>query len=937
MSAVELLSDLRARGVKLWVDGADLRYRAPKGILDVNAAELLARHKLELIELLKAPSGCEASPQPRSDKKRGSLLDDEVISLSSIPEWRPQEQNAYIHYVAPFRGFLAQCLGVDKLFVRGKGCYLFGADGTPYADFIAQLGALPFGHDPEPIWRALQASRESSEPNLVIGSILHAAGELAEQLLAVAPPGLGHVVFANSGAEAVEAAIKLARCRTGRIGILAAHNGFHGLTLAGMSATDNLFFQRSFGAPVAGFNYVPFGDIAALEAALTLRPDFFAAFIVEIIQGESGIHIAPPGYLAAVRDLCHRFGALLIVDEVQTGLGRTGKLFACEAEGVTPDILALAKALGGGLMPIGACLYTSGVYSEHFELRHGSTLAGNTLACRAGLATLRELTRDDRRLVRQVAAVGDRLMEQLRKLQVEYPMLIREVRGRGLMIGLELALDHVVETQDRMIALLQRQGLLLYMAASYLLNVEHVRIAVSLTKGSVLRIEPPLIADNAFCDKLIGALKRLLRILESGDAGELLAHFVGGKDSRAPAHERTPERSQPSQAATIWRDDHQSNHRKFAFVIHLVEMEDLRRFDPSLAGFSDSDLQTLKSRLAQFIKPFPLGNIAVRSADGRLAKGELIMLPKLPSELLALSGSDAVDLVQAAVDVALERGAEVVGLGGFSSIISDGGLAVQLPAGIRVTSGNSLTAWAAMSAIERACAGYGLNLSDCMVAIVGATGSIGRALALLCTESAGELFLIGNPSAAMSSLARLREVAHDCERHINSPAVAGRTFPPGTVAARLAERGIAPQQNVETCLALTTNFEEHLSKAHIVFIATSAVLPIISAHHLRKGALVCDVSRPSNLAPGLTDARPDVRFVNSGQVRAPAASVLGLVEERNQPNVMGACAAETIVLALSDYAPKQLCGRLDVETIRELGRLTEKSGFSIVGAPIDGK
>ena len=168
---------------------------------------------------------------------------------------------------------------------------------------------------------------------------------MAARLLAVAPPGLAHVVFTNSGAEAVEAAIKLARCRTGRSGILSACNAFHGLTLAGMSATDTAFFQRGFGAPVPGFSTVPFGDRAALRAALAARPDFFAAFLVEPIQGESGIQVAPPGYLAAARELCHAHGALLIVDEVQTGLGRTGSPFACK-EGVTPDILCLAKALG---------------------------------------------------------------------------------------------------------------------------------------------------------------------------------------------------------------------------------------------------------------------------------------------------------------------------------------------------------------------------------------------------------------------------------------------------------------------------------------------------------------------------------------------------------------------------------------------------------------
>ena len=175
----------------------------------------------------------------------------------------------------------------------------------------------------------------SSSPNLAIGSISSAAGQLAERLLAAAPPGLGHVVFTNSGAESVEVAIKLARCRTGRTGILSARNGFHGLTLAEMSATNKEYFQRGFGAPVTGFNYVPFGDVASLEATLGMRPDFFAAFIVEIVQ-ENPKSTSRLRLSAAALDLCHRFGALLIVNEVQTGLGRTGKLFACESEGLPP-------------------------------------------------------------------------------------------------------------------------------------------------------------------------------------------------------------------------------------------------------------------------------------------------------------------------------------------------------------------------------------------------------------------------------------------------------------------------------------------------------------------------------------------------------------------------------------------------------------------------
>jgi acetylornithine/succinyldiaminopimelate/putrescine aminotransferase/predicted amino acid dehydrogenase len=932
MTALELLNDLRDRGVKLWLDGADLRFSARKGTLGEATTELLARHKTELVELLKPSPAGASPPRKGSAGNQGFSLDDQVIALSSLRDWRQEEQDPYVRYVAPYKGFLYQRLALDKKFVRGEGCYLFDADGARYADFIAQFGAVPFGHDPQPIWQALEAVWRESRPNLVIASISAAAGELAERLIAVAPSGLSHVVFTNSGAEAVEAAIKLARCRTGRVGILSARDGFHGLTLAGMSATGREFFQRGFGAPVPGFNYVPFGDLEALQAMLQLRPDFFAAFIVEVIQGESGILVAPPGYLAAARDLCHRYGVLLIVDEVQTGLGRTGTLFACEAEQVTPDILALAKALGGGLMPIGACLYTSAVYTEHFDLRHGSTFAGNTLACRAALATINELTKDDRRLVRQVEAVGRRLQQRLRQLQNDYPLLIADIRGRGLMLGVDLDLEHVAKTQTGMLAIMQEQGLLLYMAVSFLLNVEHIRIAPSFTHGNVLRIEPPLLADAVLCDRLIDALERLLDVLQRGDAGELLAHLmVGTRSTQFQAN--GPKRRQVSPDAISQKERNEGERTRFAFVVHLLGTGDLRRFDPSLQPFDDGQLEGLRSRIAEFAKPFPLAELAVQSTDGRLAEGELIVLPHLPQELLALSGNEAVDLVQSAVDLAVKRGAEVVGLGGFSSIIADGGLALRQPPGTRVTSGNSLTTWAAIRAVEAACAERGLDLADCTVAIVGAAGAIGHALSLLCAERAANLILIGNPRAANANLGKLRDVAEDCGRHVALLAASGRRFAPGTLASRIARRQAfetVPASDLEAMITVTTDIDQHLPHCQIVLTATNAVVPFIASRHLRHGALVCDVSRPFNIPPELIVERPDLRLVSGGLMHAPEASVLGHVEERNRQNVLMACAAETIVLALSGHQSNHLCGRLEMTTVEKIGRLAEKSGFSVV-------
>jgi acetylornithine/succinyldiaminopimelate/putrescine aminotransferase/predicted amino acid dehydrogenase len=889
---------------------------------------LLAERLRQRNRLTTAPlSDGSGPPRPPADPARGSLFDKGVIALASLKDWKLEEQDPFTRYVAPYKGFIYQHLGLDKTFVRGEACYLFDADGVAYADCIAQFGAVPFGHDPEPIWQAVEDVRRQKVPNLMIASIPALQGELAAQLLAVAPPGFAHVVFTNSGAESVEAAIKLARCRTGRIGILSTRNAFHGLTLAGMSATDTEFFQRGFGAPVPGFNLVPFGDLAALQSALELQPNFYAAFLLEIIQGESGIRVAPPGYLAAARDLCHRFGALLIVDEVQTGLGRTGRLFACEAEGVAPDILALAKALGGGLIPIGACLYTHSAYTEQFDLRHGSTFAGNTLACRAALATINELTKDGQRLVRHVATLGDHLLGQLRALQGKYPSLVKEIRGRGLMLGVELDLDHVVATQKGLLATFQEQGLLLYLAVSYLLNVEHVRIAPSFTHGAVLRIEPPLTADAAMCDRVIHAFNRLLGVLQRGDAGSLIGHLL--RPSWAGTEQLSgPMRDVSAQAAIAGRKREEGKYARFAFIVHWLELSDLRRVDPSLAPFSDSELAAVKSRFGSFIKPIPYGELLVRSADGRLTEGEMIGLLHLPSDLIALSPDEALDLVQGAVDLAAARGAQVIGLAGFSSIVTYGGLGLKAPAGARLTSGNSYTSWAAMQAVERACAKHGTSLAECTVAIVGATGAIGHALSLLFAEHAAELILVGNPSLAEASIGRLRMVAEDCRRHVSRLGSSGHRFRPDTLAERIASGGDAALTHPQSGITITTDIDRDLPRAHVVVTATNAVLPFISARHLRKGAMVCDVSRPLNVTPDLRAQRPDVRWVDGGLVRAPESAVLGFLEEPGRRCVLPACAAETIILALSGFRSEHLCGRLDLATVAELGKLADRMGFS---------
>jgi predicted amino acid dehydrogenase len=247
-----------------------------------------------------------------------------------------------------------------------------------------------------------------------------------------------------------------------------------------------------------------------------------------------------------------------------------------------------------------------------------------------------------------------------------------------------------------------------------------------------------------------------------------------------------------------------------------------------------------------------------------------------------------------------------------------------------MTSGNSLTTWTAIRSVEAACAKYGFALGDCTVAIVGATGAIGHALSLLCAERAAELILIGNPLATEASLGKLREVAEDCRRHVTTRAAAGREFTPGTLAARIAHGRTSAPPHGDAGMTITTDIDRNLPRAHVVLAATNAVQPFIASHHLRSGALVCDVSRPFNVVPDLVQQRDDLRLLSGGLVLPPPSSVLGHVEAPERANALVACAAETIVLALSGYQSPHLCGRLDIATIEDIGRLAEDLGFSVI-------
>ncbi|MBI9043269.1 MAG: aspartate aminotransferase family protein [Anaerolineaceae bacterium] len=364
----------------------------------------------------------------------------------------------------------------DLLITHGKGASLFDAEGNQYIDCIGGQGAANLGHAHPRVIETIsqQAARLISCPEMLCND---QRAQLQEKLLQISPGQMKHAFLCNSGTEAVEAAIKIARLSTRKQKIIAAKRGFHGRTYAALSATWERRYRKPFEPLVSGFEHIAYNNITQLQEILD---DDTAAVILEIIQGEGGVNMGQREFLIKAQELCIQFGALLIIDEIQTGFGRTGKMFACQHYDIQPDIICLAKSIAGGI-PMGAVLFNDRIENIAIGL-HGSTFGGNPLACAVSMTVISEILDTD--LLQHVEQSGTFLLEELRKIQSP---AIREIRGKGLMIGIEL------KTKNKpFLRALQDQGILLLSAGS-----------------TVLRLLPPLVITRAQLERVIESFKKV--------------------------------------------------------------------------------------------------------------------------------------------------------------------------------------------------------------------------------------------------------------------------------------------------------------------------------------------------------------------------------------------------------------------------------------------
>ncbi len=762
---------------------------------------------------------------------------------------------------------------MDRTWIRGEGAYLFDEKGRRFLDGYAQYGALALGHNHPAVIAAVKAALDANEPAMVQPYRAPWAEKLAAELVRIAPGDFSHCIFTTSGAETVEAAIKLVRARTGRQIILSAHGSFHGKTMGALAATGQPHHAEGFGPTAPGFVHVKFGDATALEQAFATHAP--AALILEPIQGEGGVHLPPPGYLAHARALCTQYDAALILDEVQTGLGRTGKLFAGEGA----DILLVAKALGGGLFPLGAMLTNAKFWDETFALKHSSTFANNNVACRVGLTVLEQLQSLD------TAETGRRLQHGLATLAARYPAVIAEVRGQGLLGALELRAMNADAGMFR--SYLQHQGLYAYAVASTIAERSGVLVLPTLGGANVVRVAPPLIVTAAQIDAIVSGIGEVCARLARNESDVILRALnaigpgrVTPKAVRLPLPPKDPE-------------------CRFAFLAHYTRAEERVLTDPSLARLTPEELEHYSAFAAQLPFGATLRTPPIRSATGATVRGYIISIGMLPEQMLHRGRKHVEPAIIRGVELAHALGAKVVGLGGFTTPYSRRGQTV-LGLGPAITTGNALTAGMAFAATKRVAERRGMSLEDLEVAVVGARGSVGALVTkLMARARPKKLLLIGNPSSGTKALEALAETL-----------------------------GCAVELGTDT---------HRLHRCQIIVSASGAGRAVLDTAPLRSGTILCDVARPFDVSPRVRSRR-DLTVIDGGLVALPDRSLrFGPGNLQGLPaGIQLACLCETMLLALAGTTRHHGIGDdVALAEVDEVMALAERHGFRLAEPPVD--
>ena len=938
-------------------------------------------------------------------------------------------REAFASYLKPRLMELLRAIRLDVVYERGEGDRLFYREGgreVAVLDLLGGYGAGLLGHNHPRIAAIAREVIERRMPFNAQASARSVAGHLAERLSKKVGAETGReyvVTFANSGTEAVEAAIKHAeiemanridaihdsmkrlrkelrlrlRAHTAWVPeelyvraaryfdvprlddmdevfirilrhnidalsreplFLAIESAFHGKSTGSLKLTNNPTYRtpwRRIGLRAA---FLPHGDREAIQRELAnARATYISielddkgelhvsekaftnvsACFVEPIQGEGGIRELPADYLRALREAADQGGFPLVIDEIQSGMGRTGTFLASQPSGVRGDYYVLSKTLGGGLAKLSALLVDRARYAPEYGYLHTSTFADDDFSSAVGLGVLDVIEKD--RIEARCKETGDYLLAKLNELRARFPRSVKEIRGRGLMVGLELAKDD--HSRSPLIRVLSEQNLLGFFVSGYLLHEQRIRVAPTLSSHGTIRLEPSAYIERADLDRFLLALEGLLATLEAGDSFGL-ARFVvdrAREESRPapPRHEPAfTHRFQPSPFA-----------HKVAFLGHFLEPGDLREWDRGLTRFTGRDCERFLDRTKGLLEPFVVERKELRSVTGEVVHLTVIGVAVTAVQAVEAIRSDdrrwILDLLEKAVGLAKRLGCSVVGFGGYTSIVSDNCTAIT-EEDVALTSGNSLAAVAGLEALENAAQRLGIRPR---LGVLGATGNIGAVLAEVAADHAAEILLVGRPGARK----RLERVAGEVyfgawKRLTRQGATDGLA---GAIAGIEAVRALRPDsgERIGETIRLAVDRElgerapvrvseslDDLRGCNAILTATNAARPLVLPEHVAAGPVViCDVAAPRDVDPRVLRERPEAVLLRGGLVKAPLDQKLEIAGMRLGAGQLYGCLAETLLLGLAGSGENFSYGRLSSSHLRRIRELARAHGFTIEEYP----
>lgn len=948
----------------------------------------------------------------------------------------------YATYCQPKLAEVMGIVGLDKHFFKGEGCRVHyrDADGAEHEviDFLGGYGSTLLGHNhPELVGHAVANLQGGMVHHGQLSLRAHAGAlgrRLSEHMHAVT--GRRYMVLqANSGAEAVELALKAAefakRARIGRIltrietelyasscaatagkrlrgadvealhALLDADSGtsladllrgldernrrvaaarpmllglnraFHGKTTGALQLTHNLAYREPFerlGGPV---RFLAQGDAAAaadavrdseialysvIESGGELRLTStalsnIAAFFAEPIQGEGGIHPLDPGYLHALRELADQHDFPLVLDEIQTGMGRTGSLFYSEQVGVRGDFYLLGKSLGGSLAKISAILIDEHWYEPEFGLLHSSTFAEDDYSSSMACKVLDVIASEG--ILQQCADKGRLLTGALRRLQLRYPDVIRDIRGAGLLIGIEF-----VPREDGSPTLrdIFKEGRLGYVIAGYLLNKHGMRVAPTLSSPATIRLEPAALILPEECLRLVDALASVCEILRRQNAYELTNYIVGNRVSKAPDEIADCRPLFPAGASGSGATAPENIQRKVAFLGHLSTIANLRHWDPSLAAFTDEEAAAWLRILSPMVGPLVHKSEVIESITGERVLLEFITLyfdsEMIAEQVKAGKQDDIKERIQRAVEFATERGCEAIGFGGYSSIVTGNCKRVQLRQNVALTTGNSLTVAMGVQALLDSAAEQGVDLEQSCFAAVGAAGNIASIYAELLASHVPRLLLVGTAG----SRKRLEQVARniyasafdDLSEKMAAGEAATLAGVPGALAGYACTRSLlalpagerpadigahlftalAAEQK-EAPIRISEELDD-LRSANLILSASSTPAPLIYPRHIGSGPVViCDIAVPLDVDASVHAQCPNVVTIQGGLVRLPRESAYTIPGMPLEPGLAFACNAETILMGLANLTTHYSYGKINKGQVEEISRLARQHGLTL--------